>query len=102
MHRNTCLEALLEHGTVPSEEHEVPLDFGVITAYYKGQWKDNWPHGKGTMKWPGVVDECEWRNGKKHGFCKTTFADGHVGEIYYHEGVPLTDDPDDARRCGFT
>ena len=91
MHRNTCLEALLEQGTVPSEEHEMSLaghsaiEGGTYT--YKGEWKDNLPHGKGTVRWSdGLVQEGEFRKGKPHGLCKSTFRDGRIADIHYHEG----------------
>ena len=91
MHRNTCLEALFEQGTVPSEEHELSfIGYSAIEGgkgTYKGEWKDNLFHGKGILRWPnGLVEECEFRKGKQHGLSKITFRDGTVANVHYHEG----------------
>ena len=91
MLRNKCLEALLERGTVPSEEHEMSFAghsaIEGATYNYKGEWKDNLPHGKGTVRWPdGLVEEGELCKGKLHGLCKSTFRDGTVVDVHYHEG----------------
>lgn len=88
MHRNTCLEALFEQGTVPSEEHEMSLagHSAIEEATYKGEWKDNRFHGKGIVRCLKGVMEGEFRKGKPHGLCKSTHRDGRISEIHYHEG----------------
>ena len=104
MQRNTLLEAMLEDGTVPSEEHEMPFPPEVVQAEtifynkyppglvvdgstYKGGWKDDQFHGKGIVTRPnGVVEEGTFHKGKRHGVFNCKHPDGRVDKLHYRNG----------------
>ena len=61
------------------------VDGKPMTYVYDGfvRESDQRPHGAGVKKWSnGQIEEGNFRDGKKHGQCKCTFADGavYVGE----------------------
>lgn len=61
--------------------------FGGDNENYKGDLRNDVPHGKGILKFPdGAVYDGEWEAGTYHGKGKYVFPDGKIQDGQFSKG----------------